>query len=183
MAHKNELVSVAVIRKALKEWRKERHLTRENQLSGLINNLLEEVNELKEAKDDYERIDAYCDMAVFAFNALDDNYEIAIDITNQSRKYLGNATALEITILGLRDDLNEHPDMSNELLVNLIEYLFSNIYYLGFNWFKSMIETIKEINSRIGKWDESKKKWIKDKSPEVVDNWYKANYEECRNEM
>ena len=168
MAHKNKLVSVAVVRKALTEWRKERHLTRENQLSGLINNLLEEVNELKEAKDDYERVDALCDMTVFAFNALDDNYEIAIDISNQPREYLGNATALEVTILGLRDDLEEHPDMSNELLVNFIEYLFSNI---------------KEINSRIGKWDESKKKWIKDKSPEAMAKWYKANYKECRNEM
>ena len=85
MAHKNELVSVAVIRKALREWRKERHLTRENQLSGLINNLLEEVNELKEAKNDYETVDALCDMALFAFNVLDDNYEIVIDIANQPR--------------------------------------------------------------------------------------------------
>jgi hypothetical protein len=183
VAHKNELVSVAVVRKALKEWRKERHLTRENQFSGLINNLLEEVNELKEAKDDYEKIDAYCDMAVFAFNVLDDDYEIAINIANQSREYLGNATALEVTILGLSEDLKKHPDISNELLVNFIEYLFSNIYYLGFNWFKCMIETIKEINSRVGKWDESRKKWVKDKSSEAVANWYKANYKECRNEM
>lgn len=174
---------INVIRKALKEWRKERHLTRENQFSGLINNLLEEVNELKEAKDDYEKIDAYCDMAVFAFNVLDDDYEIAINIANQSREYLGNATALEVTILGLSEDLKKHPDISNELLVNFIEYLFSNIYYLGFNWFKCMIETIKEINSRVGKWDESRKKWVKDKSPKAVANWYKANYKECRNEM
>ena len=174
---------INVIRKALKEWRKERHLTRENQFSGLINNLLEEVNELKEAKDDYEKIDAYCDMAVFAFNVLDDDYEIAINIANQSREYLGNATALEVIILGLSEDLKKHPDISNELLVNFIEYLFSNIYYLGFNWFKCMIETIKEINSRVGKWDESRKKWVKDKSPEAVANWYKANYKECRNEM
>ena len=174
---------INVIRKALKEWRKERHLTRENQFSGLINNLLEEVNELKEAKDDYEKIDAYCDMAVFAFNVLDDDYEIAINIANQSREYLGNATALEVTILGLSEDLKKHPDISDELLVNFIEYLFSNIYYLGFNWFKCMIETIKEINSRVGKWDESRKKWVKDKSPEAVANWYKANYKECRNEM
>ena len=174
---------INVIRKALKEWRKERHLTRENQLSGLINNLLEEVNELKEAKDDYEKVDAYCDMAVFAFNVLDDNYEIAIDIAKPSREYLGNATALEVTILGLSEDLKKNPDISDELLVNFIELLFSNIYYLGFNWFKAMIETIKEINSRTGKWDESKKKWIKDKSPEAKAKWYKANYEECRNEM
>ena len=183
MTHKNELVSVAVIRKALKEWRKERHLTKESQLSGLINNLLEEVEEFKEAKDDYEKIDALCDMAVFAFNVLNDNYEIVIDITKPSREHLGNATALEVTVLGLSEDLKKHPDISNELLVNFIELLFSNIYYLGFNWFKSMIETIKEINSRVGKWDESKKKWIKDKSPEAVAKWYKANYEECRNEM
>ena len=181
MEHKSELVSVAVVRKALREWRKERHLTRDSQLSGLINNLLEEVNELKEAKDDYEKVDAYCDMAVFAFNVLDENYEIAIDIANQPREYLGNIEALESIFRVLSDDLNKHSDISNELLVNFIEYLFSNIYNLGFNWFKSMIETIKEINSRTGQWDESKKKWIKDTSPEAKAKWYKANYEECRN--
>ena len=46
-----------------------------------------------------------------------------------------------------------------------------------------MQETIKEISSRVGEYDESKKKWIKDKSPEAMAKWYKANYKECRNEM
>ena len=174
---------IKVIRKALKKWRKERYLTRANQLPGLINNLLEELNELKEAKDDYERVDALCDMAVFALNVIEDNYDVIIEVVKQPQWYLNNIEALEITITMLSEDLEKYPNLINELLVNFVGYLFSNIYNLGFDWFKAMQETIKEISSRVGKYDESKKKWIKDKSPEAIAKWYKANYEECKNEM
>lgn len=174
---------IKVIRKALKQWRKERYLTISNQLPGLINNLREELNELKEAKNDYEKVDAYCDMAVFALNVIEDNYDVIVEVVKQPQWYLNNIEALEITITMLSEDLKKYPDLINELLVNFVGYLFSNIYNLDFDWFKAMQETIKEINSRVGKYDESKKKWIKDKSPEAVANWYKANYKECRNEM
>lgn len=177
------MLEVRRIRKALKKWRKERHLTISNQLPGLINNLLEELNELKEAKDDYERVDAYCDMAVFALNVIEDNYSVIVEVVKQPKWYLNNMEALEVTITMLSEDLKKYPDLINELLVNFVGYLFSNIYNLGFDWFKAMQETIKEISSRVGEYDESKKKWIKDKSPEAVAKWYKANYKECRNEM
>ena len=43
-----------------------------------------------------------------------------------------------------------------------------------------MFETIKEISSRIGAYDENAKKWIKDESDEAKAKWYKADYEKAR---
>ena len=43
-----------------------------------------------------------------------------------------------------------------------------------------MLETIKEISSRTGSYDESAKKWIKDTSEAAKAKWYKANYNLAR---
>ena len=45
-----------------------------------------------------------------------------------------------------------------------------------------MQETIKEISSRIGAWNEEKGKWIKDTSEEAQKLWYKADYSKCKKE-
>ena len=52
--------------------------------------------------------------------------------------------------------------------------------YYGFNFQIAMDETIKEISSRTGAYDESAKKWIKDTSDEAMAKWYKADYEKAR---
>lgn len=174
------MLEVRRIRRALKKWRKERHLTISNQLPGLINNLLEELNELKEAKNDYEKVDALCDMAVFAINVLTEDFSLTLI---EDSKPLGYPD-FEAYLVDINNALESYSD--DEINITLQEFIsdmFICIEELGFNWFKSMIETIKEISSRVGKWDESKKKWIKDKSPEAMAKWYKANYKECRNEM
>ena len=43
-----------------------------------------------------------------------------------------------------------------------------------------MLETIKEISSRTGAYDENAKKWVKDTSDEAKSRWYQANYELAR---
>ena len=43
-----------------------------------------------------------------------------------------------------------------------------------------MDETIKEISSRTGVYDENAKKWVKDESDEAKAKWYQANYELAR---
>ena len=50
----------------------------------------------------------------------------------------------------------------------------------GFDFQKSMIETIKEISSRTGAYDENAKKWVKDTSEAAKSKWYQANYELAR---
>ena len=43
-----------------------------------------------------------------------------------------------------------------------------------------MLETIKEISSRTGAYDENAKKWVKDTSDEARAKWYKPDYERAR---
>ena len=43
-----------------------------------------------------------------------------------------------------------------------------------------MDETIKEISSRTGSYDEASKKWVKDESDEARAKWHKADYEKAR---
>ena len=50
----------------------------------------------------------------------------------------------------------------------------------GFNFEITMFETIKEISSRTGAYDENTKKWIKDESNETKAKWYHADYESAR---
>ena len=49
----------------LEKWCNERHLDKETQRKGLVANLLEELSEFYRAKDEYEQVDALCDMIVF----------------------------------------------------------------------------------------------------------------------
>ena len=50
----------------------------------------------------------------------------------------------------------------------------------GFNFEIAMLETIKEISSRTGSYDEKAKKWVKDESDEAKAKWYQADYEKAR---
>lgn len=43
-----------------------------------------------------------------------------------------------------------------------------------------MLETIKEISSRTGSYDEKAKKWVKDSTDEARAKWYQADYEKAR---
>ena len=43
-----------------------------------------------------------------------------------------------------------------------------------------MLETIKEISSRTGYYDENIHKFVKDTSDEAKAKWYKADYEKCK---
>lgn len=52
----------------------------------------------------------------------------------------------------------------------------SAIEYLGYDSYIAMNETLKEIHSRIGKYDETLGKWVKDTSEEAKSKWYKADY-------
>ncbi|MDD7741729.1 MAG: hypothetical protein PUJ19_03130, partial [Campylobacteraceae bacterium] len=52
--------------------------------------------------------------------------------------------------------------------------------HYGYNFEIAMLETIKEISSRTGSYDENAKKWVKDSSDEARAKWYKADYELAR---
>lgn len=193
------------IQKKLKTWREARHLNSYDQIKGLRENLLEEYNELKEGRENYnvdEVVDALCDIMVFALNAVPDlkmkstdvDYSIleifyGLKISHDTEKMLTSMLYEDYLkvceVYTVKDfsnidenDVEKYKDFYNSLsnaLKNLIITCINYLTHLGYCPFKALEETIKEISSRTGKWDEEKNKFIKDEkiSP------YTADYSKC----
>ena len=162
----------------LEAWRAERKITAESQKQGYIINIMEEFGELSQALRglefentrkvaEHEIIDALCDIAVFTINAgahIRDEYKpLSIDTTN---------TFSDLNCLLLYTSTFDFKKILLNCAVLCEHY--------GFNFEIAMLETIKEISSRTGAYDEKAKKWIKDSSDEARAKWYQANYELAR---
>lgn len=149
------------IKERLAKWREERHLTYENQQAGFLGNVYEEVSEYFRAKNDLEKIDALCDIVIFCFNSFDLEFKDMVKIYD--------CDATKISIVEITDYLTytiakfmrkDFKDFNNIYrLVFNCEHLCKN---LGFDFYKCMLETIKEIESRKGEYNENLKKFIKD---------------------
>ena len=179
-------INLTEIYAKLKAWRAERKITAESQKDGYIINIMEEFGELAAALRDYERfskpsypypknkkyaehgiIDALCDIAIFTINAgadIRDEYKpLSIDTTN---------TFSDLNCLLLYASTFDF----KKILLNCAVLC----EYCGFNFEIAMLETIKEISSRTGSYDEKAKKWVKDESDEARAKWYQADYELAR---
>ena len=187
-------IDLTEIYKGLAEWRAERGITAESQKAGYIVNVMEELGELASALRDYEKfsateqdtakkqkaeyeiIDALCDISVFTINA-------------------GADIPCENKISGIENNIFQTYKTYETLLnacggysIGFNAYAFNGVlrtcavlcYKLGFNFQIAMDETIKEISSRTGAYDENAKKWVKDESDEARAKWYKADYEKAR---
>lgn len=149
---------------ALKVWKEERNLSIESQQAGFKGNFFEEVAEFYRASNDYEKVDALCDMLVFLINSsgsinasTDKEFELIPIAWKDGDKYKDCEHHLQnaITILmkcgaGCDDKLPA-------------SYLLSAIITLGYDPQKCLSETIKEISSRTGKYSNELKKFVKDK--------------------
>ena len=181
----------------LKAWRHERGITAESQKQGYIVNVMEEFGELATALREYERfskpsypypknkkyaehgiIDALCDISVFTINAgadVDDNTKAkVIDITKTT--ILNSSFSSLLSYCGDYAGYVKAFSCFNDILL-VCAKLCENY---GFNFEIAMLETIKEISSRTGSYDEVSKKWVKDESDEAKAKWYQANYELAR---
>ena len=188
-------IDLTEIYKGLAEWRAERGITAESQKAGYLVNVMEELGELATALREYERfskpsypyqknkkyaehgiIDALCDISVFTINA-------------------GADIPCENKISGIENNIFQTYKTYETLLnacggysIGFNAYAFNGVlrtcavlcYKLGFNFQKAMDETIKEISSRTGAYDENAKKWVKDESDEARAKWHKADYEKAR---
>lgn len=131
---------------------------------------------------EHEIIDALCDIAVFTINA-------GVDIGDVK------LTEIELKKSSLDADYILKQMVERCAFLSYFEWreaksfniILANCAYLcehyGFNFQIAMDETIKEISSRTGSYDEVSKKWIKDESWEAKAKWYKANYELARIEQ
>lgn len=141
--------------KGLKEFMEDRKLTPEMQRLGFLRNIVEELGEYAEAKTNtYMQIDAICDICVFALNTIDDptNEELEIPAHNPSLSLLD--IVLKVHTLGNFVGMKE-------MIIQVVKDLFRHLVSIGFDPLKCMMETIKEIKSRKGYWDESINKFVK----------------------
>ena len=191
----------------LKAWRHERGITAESQKQGYIVNVMEELGELATALREYERfsktdlaynlpddlayydtvkkvaeheiIDALCDISVFTINAgADIHYSITPFIIEPKREF--SIASIFVAIADfIRADVKGSPFNYYDFAL-ILNYCASVCEQYGFNFEVAMLETIKEISSRTGAYDENAKKWVKDTSDEAKSRWYQANYELAR---
>ncbi|EAI4505068.1 hypothetical protein APU76_08475 [Campylobacter jejuni] len=147
------------IKERLADWRSERSLTYENQREEFLGNVFEKVSEYFRAKDDLERVDALCDIVIFCFNSFNLDYK--------TLEKQNDYDVTKISIVEITDDLTyttakfmrkDFKDFNNIYrLVFNCEHLCKN---LGFDFYKCMLEKIKEIESRTGFYDERLKKFV-----------------------
>ena len=191
-------IDLTEIYKGLDEWRAKRGITAESQKAGYLVNIMEELGELalalrdyekfsateqdtaKKQKAEYEIIDALCDISVFTINAWADipcelkRTEIELRKSSLDADYILKQMVEKCA----RFSYFEWGETSafNIILINCA-YLCE---HYGFNFQIAMDETIKEISSRTGAYDENAKKWVKDESDEARAKWHKADYEKAR---
>ena len=138
----------------LEKWCNERHLDKETQRKGLVANLLEELSEFYRAKDEYEQVDALCDMIVFCINSL------GKDVLSFMQQVQSDTMVKEGTIISLVDKLQES---NHKLFIYMIIKLADKqLKQLSYDTYKCLLETIKEISSRTGKFNSSINKFVKE---------------------
>ena len=159
------------IAKKLTQWMDERSLDINGQRKGFVPNIQEEMTEYFTAKDDNQRIDALCDITVFCINAMKKYQKESIKEPESVANIIPSVT------LGKQLDQITQNKFSKDSLESMIDICYTLATEMGYDFKKAMDETIKEISSRTGSYDENAKKWIKDASDEARKKWYRANYE------
>ena len=194
-------IDLTEIYKGLAEWRAERGITAESQKEGYLVNVMEELGELAQALRYYDRalidecsyckaikqtaehgiIDALCDISVFTINAgADIPCQLKPLIIETEKLIILSIEDIFVAIADfIRTDANGSPFNYYDFAL-ILKLCASVCEQYEFDFQKSMIETIKEISSRTGAYDEVSKKWVKDKSDEARAKWYKADYEKAR---
>ena len=183
----------------LEAWRAERKITAQSQKDGYIINIMEELGELasalrdyekfsateqdtdKEQKAEYEIIDALCDISVFTINVgADINCNEKLESINTTTQTTRCNSSLSF-LLSECGNFDYYGKLSSYVCFNQILLSCAKLCeQYGFNFEIAMLETIKEISSRTGAYDENAKKWVKDESDEAKAKWYQANYELAR---
>lgn len=192
-------IDLTEIYKGLDKWRAERGITAESQKTGYLVNIMEEFGELATALREYERfskpsypypknkkyaehgiIDALCDICVFTINA---GADIPCEVKRTEIEFKKSSLDADYILKQMVEKCARlsYFDWGEASAFNII---LINCAYLcehyGFNFQIAMDETIKEISSRTGTYDEVSKKWVKDESDEAKAKWYKADYELAR---
>lgn len=174
------------IKERLSKWRNDRHLTYRKQRNGFLGNVYEEVSEYYRSMNEYEQIDALMDIIIFTVNSFDFDYKLnkyeiipttyftsvlntLTNIARTLRYYYNEVYKIENSDLDDKEKELELEKIEKEFGPSFQQHAFSLIYEvedltkdLGFDFYKCMLEAIKEIESRTGHYDEGLKKFVKD---------------------
>ena len=184
-------INLKQIYKGLDEWRAERKITAQSQKDGYIINIMEEFGELSQAlcglefdnirkTAEYGIIDALCDIGVLTINA---GADIPCHLKHTEIEWEKSSLNADYILKQMVEKCAEfsYSQWDEAKCFNII---LANCAYLceyyGYNFELAMNETIKQISSRTGTYDEASKKWIKDENYGARAKWYKANYELAR---
>ena len=192
-------IDLTEVHKRLEAIRTERRMTTESQKKDYIVNVMEKFGELASAIKDYDKfsqpdypypsdiqeaeqeiVKAICDIAVLTLNVGAEVFFSKrvplLDTSTVSQ----NVNWLSLLISDCADfecyeDYNSYVHFYNILMVcaELCEQY-------GFNFQLAMEETVKEISSYTGSYDEDTKKWERDDSREAQTTWYHADYKLAR---
>ena len=167
----------------LEIWRKERGLDKsqgfEFDLNNQVSFLTEEITEYLRAKNDNDKIDALCDLTVFSLNAIngiDNNYsDIFSSRYCMQPKNYHIANIIDRIPYIFKCNMNGKYNFID--IIEMCKYMIDN---MGYDYFKCMDETLKEIESRKGAFNPESGKWEKSLLPEHIEKWYKADYNKCK---
>lgn len=169
--------------KRLKIWRLERGLDATQGFKFVLNRqisyLTEEITEYLRANNDFERVDALCDLTVFSLNAIngiDDDYDdIFSDIYCMKNNKYHIANIIDRLPYMFKDK-----DKGKYSFIDIIEICKYMIENMKFNYALCMEETLLEIESRSGAYNNESGKWEKFKDEESIKLWHRANYASCK---
>ena len=196
-------INLEQIYKELQAWQEERGITAKSQKTGYLVNVMEELGELAGALRDYEKfsvteqdatkkqkaehdiIDALCDISVFTINAGADIPCRLKPLIIETKREFSVASIFVAIADFIRTDVNNSPFVNGSPFnyydfARILRCCASVCEQYGFNFQIAMDETIKEISSRTGSYDEASKKWVKHTSDEARAKWYQADYELAR---
>ena len=192
-------IDLTEVHKSLEAIRAERKITAENQKVSYIVDVMERFGELASAIKDYDKfsqpdypyptdiqeaeyeiVKAICDIAVLTLNvgaeAFFSKRVPLIDTSTISQ----DVNSLSLLISDCADfecyeDYNSYVHFYNILMdcAKLCEQY-------GFNFQLAIEETVKEISSHTGFYDEVTKKWERNDDWEAQTTWYHADYELAR---
>lgn len=187
--NKKDIIGIAF---KLYLWREERRLTSSSQVLGFKKNMLEEINEYKQAETKEDQLDALADICIVAINCnpswnrLFEEEEWVTDSKEFSfieQSYEECCDTIENTVDRFDISVNIMPyDDTNMYLASIVYTACNIIESMGYDCIKVLEEVVKEISSRTGFYSADKNKWIKDISEEAKSKWYKADFKVCKKE-
>ena len=156
--------------KKMELWRADRKLSKREQVKNFKINYTKEFLEYLEAEkegNEYEMIDAICDMCIVCINAgavfSDCSYEASFKIPCYQKMYKPTDDDFQILYTDLLRPLYDYATSGGRTRRIDIYPLFLQLNVRGYNPYLCLCQTINELNSRTGKWNKKEGKWIKEK--------------------